>query len=138
MKWLPGHLSPDAFVIWRRCKNQDWIQLKEELSQAYDDPLFRMVWESNLKAYVWDEHTESLSSYRSNVMRYVDKYETKMTDFPALKAAQYYIRFFNGLPEDYREEVQLRLPFGKRSVDHAFDICISYFLIKKARTTPVF
>ena len=138
IKWLPGHLSPDAFVIWRRCKNQDWIQLKEELSQAFDDPLFRVEWETNLKAYIWHEQDESLRNYCSNVKRYVDKYEKGMADFPGLKAAQYYIRFFSGLPVDYQEEVQMRLPFGKRSVDRAFDICVSYFLTKKTRTTPVF
>ena len=137
LQCLPGHLSSDAFAIWLRCKDKkDWTHVKEELRLAYDDPVFRMKWKTNPRAYIWDEQNESLSSYCSNVKHYVDNYETAIATIPEAVHTQYYTRFVSGLPDEYQDEVKRRMPSRKQDVDHALDICIRFQLVKRKMSHP--
>ena len=56
-----------------------------------------------------------------------------MADCPAAKRAQYYLRFVNGLPDDYVEHVKLSLPPKCLDVDKARDVCMQLQSCKRAR-----
>ena len=134
--WLPSALKADAYSIWSRAehKDTDWIKLKTELEAAFEDGNLRSEWKTNLKAYSWDEHTQSLQSYCAKVKQLVDSFETELIDCPAAKKAQYYLRFVNGLPEDYMEHVKLSLPSKCNDVEKAKDVCIQFQSCKRIRT----
>ena len=132
LRWLPSYLNPDAYVVMRRCKNRNnWEDLKRELQAEYEDPTIRVEWRSNLRAYVWDESKESLTTYCSKVKRYVDTFETDIADVPQAKSNQYYIRFFSGLPTDYQKQIKMGTSSKKQNVDRALDVCLRYQSVKK-------
>ena len=64
----------------------------------------------------------------------VDSFETEMVDCLPAKKAQYYLRFVNGLPEDYVEHVKLSLPPKCNDVDKAREVCIQFQSCKRTRT----
>ena len=132
LRWLPSYLNPDAYVVMRRCTNRnDWEALKKELQAEFEDPTIRVEWRSNLKAYVWDENKESLTTYCSKVKRYVDTFDTDIADVPKAKKNQYYIRFFSGLPTDYQKQIKMGTSSRKQDVDRALDVCLRYHSVKK-------
>ena len=132
LQWLPSCLGADAYVIWKRCKNKnDWIELKKELLQEYDDPTIRVAWKSDLKAYLWDESKESLNTFCAKVKRYVDTYDTEIAEVPAARNANYFIRFTNGLPNDYLKQVKMGTSSKKQTIERALDICLRYQQVKK-------
>ena len=135
MHWLPGYLNADAYIIWKRHKQcQDWVELKKILRQEYEDPTIRVNWKANPKAYVWDEQKESLTTYCSKVKRYVDTFDTDIAQIPEAVQNQYYIRFFNGLPPDYQDQVRMGTTSKKQNVDRALDICIRYQAVKSGKS----
>ena len=136
LKWLPSVLKADAYSIWSRAqhKNDNWELLKAELETAFEDGSVHAEWKTNLKAYMWDEHNQSLQSYCAKVKRLVDSFEKEMADCPAAKRAQYHLRFVNGLPDDYVEHVKLSLPPKCLDVDKARDVCMQFQSCKRARS----
>ena len=134
LKWLPSVLKTDAYSIWSRSANRtDWVQLKLELEAAFEDGSIRSEWKTNMMAYMWDEHGQSLQSYCAKVKRLVDSFETEMADCPKAKKAQYYLRFINGLPKDYKEHIRLGLSSDFNNVDKARDVCIQFQTCKRIR-----
>ena len=135
LKWLPSVLKADAYSIWSRSeyKNSNWDLLKTELETAFEDGSVRAEWKTNLKAYMWDEHSQSLQSYCAKVKRLVDNFEKEMANCPAAKRAQYHLRFVNGLPDDYIEHVKLSLPPTCLDVDKAREVCMQFQSCKRAR-----
>ena len=134
LQWLPGYLSTDAYVIWKRHRNcKDWVELKGILRDEYEDPLVKAEWKNNTNALPWDEEKEPLTTYCSKIKRYVDLFDTEIADVPAAKKVQYYQRFFNGMPLDYQDQITMGLAPKKREVHRALDICIRFQIIKKNR-----
>ena len=135
LQWLPNYLGPDAYSIWRRSKHHstNWIELKKELRQEYEDPIIRSEWKSNLSAYTWDESKESLHTYCSKVKRYVDTFDVELADAPQAKQGQYYIRFVSGLPEDYQKQIRMAMPTSKQNIDKAYDVSLRYQATKKGK-----
>ena len=132
LKWLPGYLNSDAYVIWKRAQNRaDWDLLKTELAHEFEDPTIRIKWTTNEVAYEWDEHKESLTLYCAKIKRYVDKYDTDIAGVPRAVRNQYYSRFFNGLPDDYQNQVKMGMSSKKRDINRALDICIRYQTLKQ-------
>ena len=133
MQYLPNTLETDAFAIWQRAENAttNWEALKAELITAFEDPTIRAEWKTNMKAFMWDEDNMSLQAYSACVKRYVDTFDNEFATTPAAKKAQYYIRFVNGLPDDYIE--QTKMVIRSNNMDKAMDICICFQSIKKAR-----
>ena len=127
LQWISNSLTSDAFAIYKRAENikTNWEKLKKELEIAFEDPAIRAAWKTDLRAYVWDEKIP-LQSYYAKVMHYVDIFETEMADFPAAIKGQYYMRFVNGLPEDYMQQVRLNIPTNNTSIEKALDICIRW------------
>ena len=135
LQWLPSYLGPDAYTVWKRSvhRKKDWVALKTELRQEYEDPIIRSEWKSNLKAYTWDEGKESLHTYCSKVKRYVDTFDTDLADAPVARQGQYYIRFVSGLPDDYQKQIRMAMPTKKQCIDKAHDVSIRYQATKKGK-----
>ena len=135
MVWLSGALKADAYSIWSRASNRNgnWLLLKAELELAFEDGSVRSEWKTNLKAYTWDEHSQSLQCYCAKVKSMVDKYEKEMADCPAAKKAQYFLRFLSGLPDDYVQHVKLSMPPHSTDVDKARDLCLQWQSCKRLK-----
>ena len=133
LQWLPSLLHTEAYAIWERAdaRRSDWEKLKNELELTYEDPAMRTEWKNNLKAYVWDEKNVPLQNYCAKVKRYVDTFETEMAECPAALKGQYYLRFFNGLPEDYQGQVTLSLTAKSQDIEKAMDVCLRFQSFKK-------
>ena len=133
--WLPSTLKADAYSIWSRAehKTTNWLQLKVELETAFEDGSVRTEWKTNLKAYTWDEDNQTLHSYCAKVKNLVDNFEAEMADCPAARKAQYFLRFVNGLPDDYIEYIRLGLPPKCKDVNKARDVCMQFQGVKKLR-----
>ena len=76
LKWLTLSLASDAYSIWQRTDHNrtDWVLLRAELEEAFEDTEVRSHWKSNMKAYTWDEK-QPLREYRAKVERYVDTFD---------------------------------------------------------------
>ena len=137
LQWISNSLESDAFAIYNRSEHQmsDWTKLKKELEQAFEDPAIRADWKTNLRAYTWDEKIP-LQAYAAKVKHYVDIFETEMAECPAAIKSQYYLRFVNGLPEDYFDQVRLNIPTNSTSIDKALDICIRWQGSKRSKSKP--
>ena len=133
IEWLPSLLDTEAYAIWEKAehRNTNWELLKNELELMYEDPTMRTEWRNNLKAYTWDEHNVSLQTYAAKVKRYVDTFETEMADCPSALKGQYYLRFFNGLPEDYQGQVTLSLTSKQQDIEKAMEVCLRFQSFKK-------
>ena len=134
-RWISSVLAADAYAIWSRAvhKNGDWNHLKKELELAFEDGSIRAEWKTNMQAYVWDEHGQSLQAYCAKVKSLVDTFETEMADCPAAKTAAYFRRFVTGLPPDYIQHVKLSLPTTSSDVDKARDVCIQFQSCKRLK-----
>ena len=130
---MPNYLHPDAYVVLKRCNNRNcWEELKKELLAEYPpSAAIDVDWRSNLDAYKWDEHIESLTSYCLKVKKYVDTFDTDIVSVPQAKSNWYYVRFLCGLPDDYQRQIKLKTSSKKLSVDHALDVCLRYQSVKK-------
>ena len=135
LRWLPSVLKTEAYAVWSRAENRktNWKKLKSELESAFDDGNLQSEWKSNLKAYPWDEDKQSLQNYCARVKCLVDKYEKGMANCPAARKAHYFLRFVNGLPDDYVEHIKLSLSPKCNDVDKARDVCIQFQSVKRSR-----
>ena len=80
---------------------------------------------------MWDESKESLNTFCAKVKRYVDTYDTEIAEVPAARNANYFIRFTNGLPNDYLKQVKMGTSSKKQTIERALDICLRYQQVKK-------
>ena len=135
LKWLPLSLSSDAYAIWQRasCKDSDWIALRLELEESFEDIDVRAEWKSNMKAFVWDE-VQPLRVYLAKVERYVDTFDKELIRDPEGRKSQYYTRFVNGLPADYAEYIVLSMPAKCLDVNKALEACLRFQSTKKRKT----
>ena len=134
ISWLCGSLDTDAYAIWERSSYRngtDWVALKKELIRAFEDPKVRAEWKTNMRAYVWNEAEISLQAYCAKVQRFVDTFDNDIAETPAAKAAQYYVRFINGLPDDYIEAVKMS---RKTTIEKAMEVCVLFQGVKENRT----
>ena len=60
-----------------------------------------------------------------------------MADCPAARKAQYYLRFVNGMPDDYIDYLRLSLSPDCNSVEEARDVCIQYQLCQRNRSKKI-
>ena len=132
LQWLPSSLETNAYTIWERCihRESDWTKLKSELDDAFEDPQEKATWKTNLQAYQWKEGTESLQTYCTNVKQKVDKHEPELAGHTTALRSQYFLRFVSGLPEDYKDQVQLAVSAKRADVEKAMDICTRFKSVK--------
>ena len=133
LQWLPGSLETDAYAIWKECQyaKTDWILLKKELEEKFEDPAVRKEWRSNPKALMWKEDHESLQAFAAKVKRKVNTYDAEFADSEAGKAALYCTRFINGMPDDYIKHINLNMPTKNQKLEKALEICVRFQSYKK-------
>ena len=128
-------LKPDAYAIWQRAEHKltNWEELRAELEEAFEDSDVRTEWQSNMKAFVWDE-VQPLRVFRAKVERYVDTFDKVIANNPTAKKVQYYLRFVNGLPSDYYEYIILSMPSKCTDINKALEACLRFQSTKKRKS----
>ena len=121
--------------MYEKCKSKnDWVKLRSELEDKFDDPVIRENWKTDNEAYMWDPETVPLQTYYSNVLRLCDKYDTEIRTCQPARVKGYYNRFCNGLPEKYKDHVILSMGATKdKTIERAYDIAGAYHLNKKRK-----
>ena len=127
LKWVSTYLNDASFAIWNRCKHKSdsWHKLKAELDDAFDDPKIRANWSTDVAAYKWDQIIP-LKQYASNVQRYVQKFDKCIVGVPSALQKSYYSRFLNGLPAEYKDQIDGNLPDGKETIERALAMAIKF------------
>ena len=137
LRWLPSYLNTAAHDIFLNCRHRrkpkDWRKLVEELEEAFDDPAIRQRWATDLKAYTWDQKTP-LHVYKSNVVHFVNKFESGLRNAPVARKRAYFTRFVGGLPDDYINFIEQQLYGSKQTIEHALQVSQQFKIIKD-RTT---
>ena len=133
LQWLPGSLETDAYAIWKECQHarNNWVELKKELEEKFEDPAIRKEWRSNPKALLWDEHGETLQSFLAKVKRKVNTYDSDIAKTEESRKALYTTRFTNGMPDDYISHLNLNMPTKRQTVEKALEICVRFQAYKK-------
>ena len=138
LECLPLTLDSKAFAIWRKSSyaRTNWPKLKAELEEAFEDPEARAEWDSNMKAFMWDE-IQPLSLFCAQVEQYVDAYEKELADVPEAKKTQCYRRFVCGLPDDYADYISLHMPSKCVDIEVALELCQRFQRFKHRSSNPV-
>ena len=132
--WLPSYLNTAAHDVFLHCRHRNnWRKVVQELEEAFDDPGIRQRWATDLKAYTWDQKTP-LHVYKSNVLRFVNKFESGLRHAPEARKKAYFTRFVGGLPDDYINFIEQQLYGSKQTVEHALKVSQQFKIIKD-RTT---
>ena len=136
LRWLPGSLDMDAYAIWCECTHakSNWIELKKELEEKFEDPAVRKEWRTNPKALMWDEGKESLQAFAAKVKRKVNTYDAEFAVTEAAKANNYCTRFMSGMPDDYIQHLNLNMSAKNQRLEKALEICVRLQAYKKAAT----
>ena len=130
LRWLPPYLNTAAHDIFLHCRHKNnWKKVVLELEEAFDDPGIRQRWATDLKAYTWDQKIP-LHVYKSNVIRFVNKFETEIRHAPAARKKAYFTRFVGGLPDEYINFIEQQLYGSKQTVDHALKVSQQFKIIK--------
>ena len=130
LRWLPPYLNTAAHDIFLNCRHKNnWKKVVLELEEAFDDPGIRQRWATDLKAYTWDQKIP-LHVYKSNVIRFVNKFETEIRHAPAARKKAYFTRFVGGLPDEYINFIEQQLYGSKQTVDHALKVSQQFKIIK--------
>ena len=135
LHWLPTCLNGEAYTTWNGCehKKSNWTALKEYLAEKFEDPSIRANWQTDLKAYTWDEAKVPIHTYYTKVRRLVDTLEPDMSSCPKVRDNTYYTRFVCGLPDDYQEHVKLAITTRKATIDKALEVVTRYQVVKNGK-----
>ena len=132
--WIPLKLPEEAQPIYQACqhKDTDWDLLVEELEEGMEDPLIRRNWVRDLGAY--KKPTDmTMQVYKANVHGYVTKYSPGVLNDPKALQTELYNRFVHGLEPEMREDIDSSIPFGKETIERAYNIAIKYELKIKSK-----
>ena len=127
LDWIGLKLNDEAVTIYEECpsKGVDWPKLKEELESELEDTQTRRVWVRSLSAYKKPKDM-SLQIFKAKVTSMVAKYSpTTLTD-PTAHASELYNRFIWGLEKDMREWIEDSIPYGRETLDNAFNQALKY------------
>ena len=132
LMWFPLKLPDEAQSIYQGCEHKDsnWELLIEELEELMEDPIIRRNWSRNLGAYKRPAGM-SLQVYKANVLSYVHKYSPTVVKDPKSYEMECYNRFVHGLEFDWREAIDAGIPFGKETIERAYNQAIKYELRRK-------
>ena len=127
LMWISLKLPETAQPIYSKCKNKDtdWDLLKSELEEGLEDPKMRRDWVRNVGAYKKPKDI-SLQVYRAKVTGYVHKYSPAVVNDPKAYNEELYNRFVHGLEVDWREYIEESIPYGKETIDNAYNQAMKY------------
>ena len=127
LMWISLKLPEAAQPIYNKCRNKDadWDQLKIELEEGLEDPKMRRDWVRNVGAYKKPQDI-SLQVYRAKVTGYVHKYSPAVVNDTKAYNEELYNRFVHGLEVDWREYIEESIPYGKETIDNAYNQALKY------------
>ena len=113
-RWLPLKLDERSRGLLKSCKKDAaWVDLKKELKGFLVDPQEKYNWQVNRLTPAWDGK-ESFHVLASKIKRLVDLYSEREN-----KKSEYFFRFRQALPTDYRRAIDLGCDETKRTIDEA-------------------
>ena len=127
LQWIPFKMNDDAISIYEQCpsKKRSWPLLKEELGKALEDTQIRRAWVRSLGAYKKPADM-SLQLYKAKVTSMVAEYSSATLSDPTAHSNELYNRFVWGLDKDWRESIEDSIPYGKETLDNAFNQALKY------------
>ena len=135
LRYLPSYLNTAAHDVFLSCRHRNnWRKVVEELEEAFDDPGIKQRWATDFKAYTWDQKTP-LHIYKSNVVQFVNKFESELRHAPEARKKAYFTRFVGGLPDDYINFIEQQLYGNKQTVEHALKVSQQFKIIKDRKTS---
>ena len=125
--WIPLKLAAGAQPIYNKCEHRDknWPLLRAELAEALEDPRIKRRWARHPDAYKKPANV-TLQVYRANIIGYVNKYSPAVVADKEAYSMELYNRFVNGLEVDWREYLEDTIPFGKETLDNAYNQALKY------------
>ena len=113
-KWLPLKLDNRSRELLKNCTlAATWTILKKELKGFLVDPQEKYNWQTNRATQAWDGK-ESFHVLANKTKRLVDLYSENEE-----KKNEYFFRFRQALPTDYRRAIDLGCDETKRTIDEA-------------------
>ena len=127
LMWIPLKLAAGAQPIYNKCEHRDknWPLLRAELAEALEDPRIKRRWARHPDAYKKPANV-TLQVYRANIIGYVNKYSPAVVADKEAYSMELYNRFVNGLEVDWREYLEDTIPFGKETLDNAYNQALKY------------
>ena len=120
-KWLPLRLDTRTRELLKGCDlTARWEPLKVELKDLLIDPQEKYNWQAHRTQLTWDGK-ESFHVLSNKIKRLVDLY-----DAAANKENEYFFRFRQALPMDYRRAIDLGCDEAKRTIDEAKKMCFRF------------
>ena len=113
-KWLPLKLDKRTRDLLKNCDTTAvWKDLKIALKALLIDPQEQYNWQTRRTTVLWDGK-ESFHTLCNRIKRLVDLY-----DEGANKDQEYFFRFREALPTDYRRAIDLSCDEKKRTIEEA-------------------
>ena len=125
--WISLKLNDEAMPLYNQCpsKKTEWVSLKAELEEAFEDTYVKRLWVRSLEAFKKPEDM-SLQVYKAKVMGMVSKYSPATLNDAEAHEAELYSRFVGGLGKDLREYIEESISFGEETLDEAFHLALKY------------
>ena len=125
--WIALKLTDEGLPIYNQCPSKDtsWPALRGELEKAFEDTQVKRSWIRSMGAYKKPADM-SLPVYKAKVMGMVSRYSPATLNDAAAYASELYNRFVGGLEVDWREYIEESIPFGKETIDNAYNQALKY------------
>ena len=120
LRALPLKLDDEARALFKQCTGT-YAEKKEQMIELLIDPQEEYKWHAKKAKITWDGK-ESFHKLTAKVKKAVDKYD-KLLDAEA-KAREYFFRFRNALPKNYRDAIDLGCGKNNRTIDDAKDFAL--------------
>ena len=120
LRALPLKLDDEARALFKQCTGS-YAEKKEQMIELLTDPQEEYKWHAKKAKITWDGK-ESFHKLTARVKKAVDKYD-KLLDGDG-KAREYFFRFRNALPKNYRDAIDLGCGKDNRTIDDAKDFAL--------------
>ena len=127
LKWISIKIGKKGQPMYDRCKHKrkDWKGLKAELAIAFEDPRIKRRWARYPDAYRRPSGT-SLEAYKATVIGYVNRFSPAIAADPDAYKVELFNRFVRGLDRGYQEFIEDTIPYGKETIDNAYNQALKY------------
>ena len=126
LMWISLKLPEEAQPIFGQCQNRNsWPHLKAELELALEDVQVKRKWARSLAAFKKPSDM-SLQIYRAKVIGMVAKHSPILVADPVAYQVELFNKFIHGLEVDWREYIEDSLPYGKETIENAYNQALKY------------
>ena len=127
LQWVSLKMNEAARPIFHNCpsRSTNWLKLKTELTEGFEDPDVKRKWARNPQAYMRPKGM-NLQVYKAKVLALVRKYSPWVVDQPIAYQMELYTRFLNGLDKACRDYVDEAIAYGKESIELAYNAACKF------------